>query len=124
MSRGFSKNQQRIIEALKYEAERGKEWYPVSSLNYQIKHGVDCFRRLDLVPSEPSNVEKQSYWRAIRLLEKRGIIQSRMVGFQYTYDNLIEWREQRGGRVRSKELKLSVEFKQKIVCAKHLQEAS
>jgi hypothetical protein len=123
MCRGFSKNQQRIIDALKYEAKYGKEWYAVGSLIYQIKHGVGCFNRLDLVLSEPSNVEKQSYWRSIRLLEKKGLVQSRMIIICYTIHNTFDWREHRGGRVWSKELKLSVEFKQKIVCAKHLEES-
>jgi len=118
MSRGLSKTQKAIIKILNYETEHNKkEWYNVSSLLYQIKNGVHCFESCDL-PVEPSYVEKQSYWRAIRSLEKKRIIESRrkIANFE---DMLM--REGRGGISAVKEVRLSVESNSEMNCTKHLE---
>jgi hypothetical protein len=118
MCRGLSKTQKTIIEVLKCEKERhNREWYDVSSLMWQIKNGLDCFSKFDFEPVEPSNVEKQSYWRAIRLLEKRGFLESR----KKRATGLDRIAEGRGGASTLKQVRLSVEFNSEANCTKQLQ---
>lgn len=81
MSRGLSKLQNKIIETLKTDTARDrKEWLDIGSLAYMVfdkKYGVDCFNVSGYHTEPPSESEMQSFWRSIRLLEKRGVLQAR-----------------------------------------------
>ena len=101
MSKGFGKIQQKIIEILKYEREKDhKEWYDIGSLSYQVIYGIECWHR-DLRENEPNNSIKQSIYRAVRTLEKKGVIESKIKG----RDLRINWRK-KGGAMKSKYIKL------------------
>jgi len=101
MSKGFGKIQQKIIEILKYKREKDhKEWYDISSLSYQVVYGIDCWDK-DIYLSNPNNSIKQSIYRAIRTLEKKGVIKSKIVG----RDMRINWRK-KGGAMKRKDIKI------------------
>lgn len=83
MSRGLSKNQQKILEILKEKKEaycfhRDLEngWISCTDLIHYLKYGMDCFENNKFLEFKFSESEKQSYWRTIRLLKKRNYIKS------------------------------------------------
>ncbi len=76
MSKGLGKVQKRIIEILKYEKERGVEWYDIGSLTYQVVNDYIKIRKSDY--KEPTKSEQQVVYRAIRTLEKYFFITSRI----------------------------------------------
>ena len=80
MGRGLGKLQRKILEVL--ANEKGEEWYDIGSLAFQVFdsiHGVDCFRVSGYNPEKPTEVQMQSFWRAIRSLEERGLLRSKKI---------------------------------------------
>ena len=64
-----------------------------------------------------------SLYSNLRILEHKGIIETRKLWACYGTKYEL-WKIKHGGRSAVKEARLSVEFKEKMFCAKHLQEAS
>lgn len=80
MSRGLGKVQRTILHILKDRNAHG--WYDVGSLAYQVfdpVYGAECFSVSGYNPEKPADSQMQSFWRAIRLLEERGLLESRKV---------------------------------------------
>lgn len=107
MGRGPGKLQRKIVEILKNE--KPEDWYDVGSLAFQVFdpiHGANCFRVSGYNPEKPSESQMQSLWRAIRLLEKRGLLRSRKTprGFM----DRSSFGPKRGGISFSKEVELIV----------------
>lgn len=91
MSRGLGKLQKRIIERLKvhkstvkfhqfveHEVVAFEGWHSIAELLHEVQ---DDFPTNGLWDDynyhERTETEKQSFWRAIRCLEKRGIIETK-----------------------------------------------
>lgn len=67
-------------------------WYDALSLTWQIVNGEDCFNKdhweeVRNPSRKPTEAELQSVWRAIRCLEKRGLIESRKALGDIPYGN-------------------------------------
>lgn len=100
MGRGLGRIQRRIIEVInrgeaekRYEDKVGHHWVTFSGwtdieyLMDYVVNGHDCWRKQDsndieyydpsFVYRKPKEADKQSIWRSIRTLEKRGLIESR-----------------------------------------------
>lgn len=106
VSRGLSIQQQEILTYLK----KYRDWTFVGNLA--------CINKEDFcIPTES---EKQSCWRAVRSLQKRGLVecQNKKAGYMERIGN------GRGGVSHNKMIRLSVQFKPELNCAKRLTEAS
>jgi hypothetical protein len=111
MNRGLSKNQTAILELLAKRKSEGREWNYVSGIIFSALYPDDeNYHR-------PSEAQYQSFCRAIRLLAKKGLIETRKkpVGYMWRVD------EKRGGVSSVKEVRLSVESKEKTVCSKQIE---
>lgn len=109
MSRGLSKTQNSIIQIL-----AGKDWRCASDVLQRLLSGDP---NADYI--KPSESQKQSFLRALRLLQKKGIVECRNKRTDFL------WRigNGRGGVSHVKEVRLSVEFKRKSDWHKHLEGA-
>ena len=90
MGRGLGKIQRTILDILSTKGDeyleddidgfmvRIRGWLSVGSVAYMVLYGLDCFERTDgVINPTPPESQMQPIWRAIRTLEKRGIIESR-----------------------------------------------
>lgn len=101
MSKGFGKIQRKIIDILKYSREKGyKEWHDVGSLSYQVVYGIDYWDK-DLFLNKPNNSIKQSIYRAVRILERKGVIESKIEGGDFRI-----YYEKKGGAMKRKDIRL------------------
>lgn len=81
MGRGLGEIQKKIIEILKHERKKyAREWYDIINVAWLVHNGLYCFESLDghHIPEEPPESVKQSVWRAVRSLEKRGLIKTKI----------------------------------------------
>ena len=90
MGCGLGKIQRTIFEILSTKGDdyledavdgryvRVRGWHSVGSVAYMVLYGLDCFERTDgVIHPTPPESQMQPIWRAIRTLEKRGVIESR-----------------------------------------------
>lgn len=89
MSRGLGKIQRKILELLK---DYKKEWEYYDNLFYYVIFGINHFNKMDDMHElydkdyyneywnkKPSESEKQSFWRSMRTLKKRSLIEIKMM---------------------------------------------
>lgn len=116
MGRGLGKIQRTILEILRTKGdayledavdgryERVRGWQSVGNLIYMVLYGLDCFERTDgVIHPTPPESQMQPIWRAIRTLEKRGVIESR--SFDLTWKTRSNFGK-RGGANRTKAIRL------------------
>ena len=117
MGRGLGKTQRTILEILSTKGDeyledyvdgflvRFRGWQSVGSVTYMVLYGLDCFERTDgVIFLKPPESQMQPIWRAIRTLEKRGVIESRP--FPLTFRTRSNFGK-RGGSNRIKAIRLA-----------------
>jgi len=111
MGRGLGTIQRRILEIIENEEAEGKYveyinhhkvtysgWTDVEDLIPYVVNGPNCYDKIDdnnlehydpkFIFKEPTETDKQAIWRAIRTLEKRGLIESKKfeISWEERYD--------------------------------------
>ena len=72
MSKGLGKVERLVLEALK--GQDSHRVLSVGDLAYMVHWGIDCFQTSDGPPSSPPYAVYQSVCRAVRSLERKGLI--------------------------------------------------
>lgn len=99
MGRGLGKIQQKVLEALRQD---DREWLSVWCVTHIVYNGYENFKK-DQYDVTLTESKKQSVWRAVRTLEGRGLIESRIeILYPLVYDD-----NYRDG-TKMKKLRLSV----------------
>jgi len=82
LSKGLGKVEKKVLEALEMHTGERQLGLPVLKVAIQVHNGLDCYNRDESLEYPPDSVY-QSVCRAVRSLERKGLIQAGKRGIWY-----------------------------------------